>query len=458
MTTTAPSDKSDYVLIKGGVIVTINPADEIIEDGYVLIKADQIISVGKLQDAPPDSAVEEIIDTRNCLIMPGLVNTHTHAAMACFRGLADDLPLKTWLEEYIFPLESRYVNPVFVYQGTLLAGLEMIHSGTTSVCDGYFFEEAAAQAFMNLGLRAVVGKGIVDFPAPDNPDPDLNIENGKKYVGQCPSNSLVTPALFCHSAYTCKPETLQKIKKICQYHSIPFIIHLSETEAETKEIKKRYGTSPIQHLNDLEILDGETIAAHCIWITIDDFPIMQKKRLRVAHCPESTMKLASGVAPVPHFLRLGIPVGLGTDGCASNNNLDMISEMDTAAKVHKLNSKNPAIMDAKTVVRMATIGGAEVLGLQNKVGSLEPGKKADIIILDLKQPHLTPVYNYYSHLVYSASGHDVITVLINGKVIMHNRKVVTVNEKETLAAVEEIGKEIKKEMICQGRKKSGFRA
>jgi len=458
MEITPSSDKSDAILVKGGVIITINPADQIIEDGYVLIKADRIISVGNLQDAPPDNAVEKIIDTRNCLVMPGLVNTHTHAAMAFFRGLADDLPLKTWLEDYIFPAESRYVNPAFVYQGTMLAGLEMIHSGTTSVCDGYFFEEAAAQAFINLGLRAVAGKGIVDFPAPDNPDPGLNLENARKYVREFPSHPLVTPALFCHSAYTCRPETLQHIKEICNYHSIPFIIHLAETEAETKEIQARYGNSPIQHLNNLGILDGNTIAAHCGWMKPDDFRIAQQKRLRVAHCPESNMKLASGVAPVPLFLDFGIPVGLGTDGCASNNNLDMLSEMDTAAKVHKLSNKDPAIMDAKTVVRMATIGGAEVLGLQDRVGSLEPGKKADIIILDLNQPHLTPVYNYYSQLVYSASGHDVITVLSNGKLIMRNRKIVTANEKETLAAAGELGKEIKKEMLRQGRKKSGFRA
>lgn len=445
-TISSQSDKSKYILIKGGVILTLNPAEEIIKEGYVLIEEDRIKSLGKIHDAPPDHIVGEIIDARACLIMPGLVNTHTHAAMACLRGLADDLPLNTWLNEYILPIESRHVNPDFVYQGTLLAGIEMIRSGTTCFCDGYFFEEEAQRAVSTLGLRAILGEGIVDFPTPDVSNPELNLENGKKYLEQSPSNSLITPTLFCHSAYACQPETLKKVHEVCKYYSIPLLFHLAETESEVKEIKDRYGASPVKHLLNVGVLEGETIAAHCVWVSSEELLVLKEKKVRIAHCPESNMKLASGVAPVPELLRLGIPVGLGTDGCASNNNLDMLSEMDTCGKIHKLMGKNPSLMDAKTVVKLATLGGAEVLGLKDKIGSLEPGKQADIIILDWKQPHLTPVYNYYSHLVYSATGHDVRSVIIDGKLVMDNRQVLTVNEEATITAVDEIGEKIKKEI------------
>jgi len=432
------------ILIKGGVVLTINPSEDIFAEGYVLIEGDTIKGIGTITEAPPDESVEKVIDAPDGLIMPGLINTHTHAAMACLRGLADDLPLETWLNDYIFPVEAHYVNPEFVYQGTRLAGIEMIRSGTTCFADGYFFEEEAVRAVSELNLRATLGQGILDFPTPDVPNPDFNLKNGKNYLKRFPASSLITPTLFCHSDYACNPETLQEARRVCNDHGIPLLIHLAETEAETMKMMSRYGVSPVKHLLTLGVLDGETIAAHCVWISPDELPVLKEKKVRVAHCPESNMKLASGVAPVPDFLKLGIPVGLGTDGCASNNNLDLFSEMDTAAKIHKLARKDPSVMDAKTVVKLATIGGAEVLGLYDKIGSLELGKKADIIILDWKQPHLTPVYNYYSHLVYSASGHDVLTVMVDGTVIMDNRQILTVNEKEVISEVEKIGEKIKK--------------
>ena len=433
--------------IKGGVVLTVNSSEDIFPEGYVLIEGDTIKSIGALSEAPPDETVEKVIDARDGLIMPGLINTHTHAAMACLRGLADDLPLETWLNDYIFPVETHYVNPEFVYQGTLLAGLEMIRSGTTCFADGYFFESEAMHAVSRSGLRAVLGQGILDLPTPDISSPDFSVKNGKTYLERFAAGSLITPALFCHSVYTCKPETLQKARDLCNAHKIPLLIHLAETETETREIMSRYGVTPVKHLLNLGVLEGETIAAHCVWISPEEYSTLKEKKIKIAHCPESNMKLASGVAPIPEFLNLGIPVGLGTDGCASNNNLDLFSEMDTAAKIHKLVKKDPSVMDAKTVVKMATIGGAEVLGLKNKTGSLEPDKKADIIILDWKQPHLTPVYNYYSNLVYSASGHDVQTVIVDGTVIMDNRRILTVDEKEVIAEVEKISEEIKKERL-----------
>jgi 5-methylthioadenosine/S-adenosylhomocysteine deaminase len=446
MGTARSSGEATTLLIKGGAVMTMNPSEEIVDHGYVLIEHDRISSVGDVKEIPPDYKAEEIIDAGGCLIMPGLVNTHTHAAMSCLRGLADDLPLKTWLEDYIFPVESRHVNPNFVYQGTLLAGMEMLRSGTTCFCDGYFYEEAAAEAVLKLGLRAILAEGIVDFPTPDVPNPETNIENGKNYLERSPSSPLITSTLFCHSAYTCNPETLKKTHDLCRHYSVPFLIHLAETEEEVQEINKRYGTSPVQHLANVGVLDEGTVAAHCVWVPPPEFPLLKERGAKIAHCPESNMKLGSGVAPVPDFLAHGIPVGIGTDGCASNNDLDLFSEMDTAAKIHKLAARNPAVMDAKAVVKMATVGGAEVLGLHHEIGSLEPGKKADIIILNWRQPHLTPTYNYFSHLVYSATGHDVQSVIVDGKVVMRDRQIVTADENEALDAVEEIGKEIKKGM------------
>jgi 5-methylthioadenosine/S-adenosylhomocysteine deaminase len=443
MSPSAPSTFAD-LLIKGGVVVTMDTAGTLFEEGYVLVRNDRIVAVGEMRMAPPDAAALTVINAQGKLVMPGLINTHTHAAMTCLRGLADDLPLKTWWEEYIFPVESRQVDPKFVYHGTMLAGIEMIKSGTTCFCDGYFFEAEAARAVTELGLRAMLAEGIVDFPTPDVPDPAQNLKNASRYLEEVPAHSRITSTLFCHSAYTCTPRTLQAVSTLCRHHQVPFLLHLAETEAETEDIKRVYGTTPAQHLYDLGAFDHETIAAHCVWVSPEEQRLLKEKRVRVAHCPESNMKLASGVAPVPDLLACGIPVGLGTDGCASNNNLDMFSEMDAAAKVHKLVRKDPSVMDAHTVVRMATIGAAEVLGMQDTIGSLEPGKQADIIILDWRRPHLTPVYNYYSHLVYTASGHDVCSVLVDGKLLMHDRKVLTVDEGEVMAEVNRIGERIKK--------------
>ena len=432
------------ILIKGGVVVTVNAADEIIEDGYVLIEEDRIVRLGEAGDAPPGHGVGKVIDAHGCVVMPGLVNTHTHAAMSCLRGLADDLPLKTWLEQCIFPTESRFVSPDFVYHGTVLAGLEMMRSGTTCFCDGYFFEKEAARATTDLGLRAVLGEGILDVPSPDVADPSKAMDNAKQYLEQTPVNSRIIPTLFCHAAYTCSPETLKKTGDLCYHYGVPLLIHVAETEAEVAEITRTHGNPPLTHLRDVGILNHDAIAVHCVWTNPKEFAEVDKELIRVSHCPESNMKLASGIAPVPDLLEQGVTVGLGTDGCASNNNLDLFSEMDTAAKIHKVVRKDPAVMDARTVLRMATIDGARVLGLDDRIGSLEPGKKADIIILNWNQAHLTPTYNYYSHLVYAASGRDVVSVMVDGRLLMEGGCVLTVNEQDALAAVRTIGREIAK--------------
>ena len=430
------------LLILGGTVLTLDDRDSIIDQGDIAIRGDTIIEVGpNLADTYISS---EVLDAGGKLVMPGLVNAHNHAAMTLFRGLADDLDLMDWLRNHIFPAESRHMNAENVYLGTLLACIEMIRSGTTTVSDGYFFEADAARAVRDCGLRGIMAQGIVDFPCPDVPDPADNLRLAEDFICQWKGESLVKPALFCHSAYTCSPKTIQETRKLAQKHGILFGIHLAETQTEIQEVMRQYGKRPVQHLADLGILDESVMAVHCVWLAPEEIDLLRKFQVKVVHSPESNMKLASGIAPIPDLLQRGITVGLGTDGCASNNDLDLFQEMDTAAKLHKIARLDPTALNARQVVRMATMGGAEVLGLASQIGSLEPGKKADVITLDLQKPHLVPLYNLYSHLVYTLNGADVNSVVVNGKVLMRNRKLLHLEEEQIMERVRELAEAIQR--------------
>jgi 5-methylthioadenosine/S-adenosylhomocysteine deaminase len=369
--------------------------------------------------------------------MPGLVNAHTHAAMSLFRGLADDLPLKTWLENHIFPAEKRWVNEEFVYWGTLLSIAEMIRSGTTTFADGYFFEEQAALAVQQSGMRAFLGQGIMDFPTPDSPSPEETLKRFEAFIQNHSGSSLIHPCLFPHSVYTCSPDLLRRCRDFADRYGIPIIIHLAETKNEVDEVLKNYGETPINHMENLRLLLPSLIACHCVRLTESEMDLLARRGVKVVHNPESNMKLASGVAPIPELLARGVAVGLGTDGCASNNNLDLFQEMDSTAKLHKVHRLDPTLMPAHVVLEMATLGGGKVLGMEKEIGSLEMGKKADIIILDLHRPHLQPIYNIVSNLVYSATGADVRDVIIDGKLVMQDRKLLTIDEETLLQKVEE---------------------
>jgi 5-methylthioadenosine/S-adenosylhomocysteine deaminase len=428
--------------ISGGTLLTMSAKMEIIEDAVVGVKDGRITLVGKNRPV----AAQKIIDARGCLVLPGLVNTHTHLPMVCFRGLADDLPLMEWLTRHIFPMEARFVNKDMVYHGSLLAMAEMILSGTTTFCDGYFFENRIAEATKACGMRAVLSQGFADFATPDNPKFEKIMESADRFVKRwLPCAPMITPAFFCHSPYTCSPETLVNVKHAAREAGILYLIHLLENKDEMDTIEKRYGRKPVPHLLHLGVLDAQTIAVHCNWLSPEDLAIFADLGVRVSHNPVSSMKLASGVAPVPQMLKAGIAVGLGTDGAASNNDLDMFREMDAAAKIHKVTALDPTVMSAETVVKMATIGGARVLGLENLIGSIETGKQADIILVDMNQPHLTPLYNPYSQLVYAARGSDVITSIINGKIVMENRRLLTINLPQTMDQVRKIADHIRAE-------------
>lgn len=390
------------------------------EEAGVAVRGDRLVAIGQAGDLEKRYQAREIFRFPHHLIMPGLINAHTHAAMTLFRGLADDLPLMDWLQGYIFPAEKKLSNEL-VFDGTKLACLEMMLGGITTFVDMYLFEQAVARATEEAGLRAIVGEVLYDFPSPNYGPIEEGFNYTEELIRQWQNHPLIYPAVEPHSPYTCSPELLQKSKRIAEKYNVPFIIHLSETQQEVQIIKERYGKTPVEHLHSLGVLDHQVLADHCVWLTKRDMDLLQEKGARVVHMPESNMKLASGVAPIPELLKRQIPVGLGTDGCASNNNLDLFQEMDMAAKLHKVFSEDPTVMKAEQVVEMATIGGAKALGLDQEIGSLEEGKKADFIVLDLHKPHLVPMYNIFSHLVYTVHSGDVDSVWVNGRCLVHQR-------------------------------------
>ncbi len=419
----------------------MDPHGTQIPDGAVAVKKDRIIWIGPMDDFSSEN-VPKIINARGGIIMPGLINAHTHAAMTCFRGLADDLPLMTWLNDHVFPAEAT-LDQEKVFSGALLACAEMILSGTTCFTDMYLFEDAVARAAKQAGIRAVVGEVLYDFPSPNYG----TIENGFEYtemlIDKWQRDPIINIAVEPHSPYLCSPDLLQKAANISWNHGIPLIIHLSETEREVRNIQRRYGKTPVNHLANLEILCPNLLAAHCVALTEEEIDLLARFDVKVVHNPQSNMKLASGIAPVPALMEKGVCVALGTDGCASNNDLDMFSEMDTAAKLHKVNTKDPTVLDAATVLRMATIESARALGLSQITGSLETGKKADIITINTSKPHLTPMYHPESHLVYAARASDVDTVIINGEVIAENGKLLKADIEQIMEKVRTIAMEIR---------------
>jgi 5-methylthioadenosine/S-adenosylhomocysteine deaminase len=432
------------LVIHNGTIVTVNPSFDVISNGIICIKAGKLERVEAMADSNQLPEGQERIDAQDGIIMPGLVNTHIHLPMTLFRGLADDLPLDVWLNEHIFPAERAYINPESVRWGALLGCAEMILSGTTTCCDGYFYEDQVAEAAQISGMRGVLAQGIIDFPAPGVPDPHENIKTATTYAVKWANQlSLISPSIFCHSTYTCSAETLQKAKNVCAENGLLFQIHAAETKKEWHEIQTAHQSSPIGYLDRLGILDENTLLVHCVWLSDEDIEIISDRRACVSHNPESNAKLASGIAPVPKLVKAHITVGLGTDGCASNNNLDLFQEMDLAAKIHKAETFDPTIMDARTIVEMATIGGARAIGLDKTIGSLETGKHADLIIIDTQSPHWVPMYHPESHIVYAAKSSDVCDVIVNGRILVRNRRLLSMDLEEIMFKVEELSKDIK---------------
>ena len=409
---------TDDILIHNGLLLTMEEGLPVIQKGAVLIQGTKICDFGPQKDVDirhGNIPAGNRIDAKGGIVMPGLVNCHTHVPMSMFRGLADDLPLDVWLNEHIFPAEATQINPDSVWEWSRHSAREMLLAGTTTCCDGYFFEAEVAKAMVESGMRAVLGQGVIDFPAPGVPLPGKNIQAAKEFVNQIQAlSSRITPSIFCHSPYTCSKKTLVAAKQAAEDAGILFQIHVAETKNEIHMVKGLEKRSVIAFLDDLGLLNQRTLLVHSVWINDGDIEIIQKRGAGVAHCPESNMKLASGIAPVPRLLEAGIVVGLGTDGCASNNDHDLFSEMDMAAKLHKVACMDPYVMDARTCLKMATIEGARAIGLDRHIGSIERGKRADIIIVDVNKPHMVPLYDPFSSLVYSAKSSDVSLVMVDG--------------------------------------------
>ncbi len=431
-------------VIHNGTLVTVDDRMRIVDNGWIGIHEGVIRAVESTAPGSPPPRAKIAIDAAGGIVMPGLVNTHTHLPMTLFRGLADDLPLIDWLEKHIFPAEARFIDPETVRWGTLLACAEMLLSGTTCCCGGYFHEDAVARAVAETGLRAVLAQGVIDFPAPGVPDPARNIAHARDYAERWKGRSrLITPSVFCHAPYTCSDGTLLAAKAAADDMGLIFQVHVAETRFERDRSIKEKGLSPVAHLDRLGILDHRTLLAHCVWVDDADIATINRRGCAVSHCPESNMKLASGIAPVTAMQSSGITVSLGTDGCASNNNLDLFGEMGTAAKLHKVATFDPTAMNAASVLNMATIDGARAIGLADRIGSLEVGKQADIVILDTRAPHLTPMYHPESHIVYAAGGADVRHVLVAGRQVVRDRRLLTIDIGEVIDRVNAIAQEIR---------------
>jgi 5-methylthioadenosine/S-adenosylhomocysteine deaminase len=432
----AARDQADLV-ISGGTVVTMDAQKRVIEDGAIAVRGDSIVAVGPRTQIEAHFDAAKLIDGRGTLVLPGLINGHAHVAMSLFRGIADDLALDDWLQKYIFPAEARNVTADFVTWGTRLGILEMLRGGTTTYADMYYFEDAVARATKEAGMRGVLGETIIDFPAPDNKTVAQAFEYTQDYLQHWKGDALITPAVAPHSIYTCSEKTLQDSAALARRNGVPILIHIAEAPFELQQSREKHGATPVAYLARIGLLGGDVVGAHCIWVNAADIATLAHFHVGCMNNPSSNMKTAAGVMPVVDMLAAGEPVGLATDGAASNNDQDLFEEMNLAAKLQKITRMDARALPAVQVVEMATIGGARALHLDKQIGSLEEGKKADLIVIDTSVPHATPMYNIYSALVYALKAADVRTVIIGGKLVMEDRRVLTLNEPLILSKGEE---------------------
>ena len=436
------ADPADLV-ISAGHVVTMDASRRIIENGAVAIQGVRIAAVGTRAEIDKRFQPKSRIDSPDAILIPGLINTHTHAPMSLFRGIADDMRLQDWLEKFIFPAEAKNVNPEFVRWGTRLACAEMLLSGTTTYTDMYYFEEVIAETTKECGMRGVLGQTIIGFPVPDAKTPADGLKRAEAFLKRFGKDDLIAPAVAPHAVYTNSDETLKAARALASKYNSPFVIHLSETRRENEELLAKRQMTPTKLLDSLGALNGRTVAAHGVWIDDEDMRILKQRGVGVSHCPSSNTKLASGIAPVLQYLASGISLGLVTDGTAgSNNDLNMFEEMDLAAKLQKVHAMDPVALPALQAFEMATIGGARVLGMEKEIGSLEKGKRADIVMIGTDVPHAAPMYSVYSQLVYALKGSDVRTVVVNGRIVVKDRQALTVNVPQVLTKASEYRKTI----------------
>jgi 5-methylthioadenosine/S-adenosylhomocysteine deaminase len=435
------------IFISGGTVITMDAEFRVIEDGGVAIEGDSISAVGKRADLERKARGAKTIDARGTLVLPGMINGHAHAAMSLFRGVAEDHSLDDWLQRYIFPAEARNVTEDFVFWGTRLGVLEMLRGGVTTYADMYYFEDVVARVTKEAGMRGVLGETILDFPAPDHKTPAAALAYTQKYIERWKGDPLITPAVAPHSIYTLSTETLKSAAALARSNGVPILMHIAEAPFESERSRAQHGGSPVNYLERIGFLDADVIGAHCVWVDAPDIATLLRRGVGTVHNPSSNMKLASGVMPVVDLLTAGVPVGLATDSAASNNNQDLFQEMNVAAKLQKVTRMDPRALPARQVVEMATIGGARALHLDKQIGSLEAGKQADVVLIGTGATHSTPMYNVYSQLVYALNAHDVLTVVIAGKVVMEVRVMMTMDKPAILAKAHEYQRKVAASLV-----------
>jgi 5-methylthioadenosine/S-adenosylhomocysteine deaminase len=431
------------LIITGGTVITEDASRRIIENGAVVINNDVIVAVDTSAAIAGKYDAKETIDATGQIVMPGLINTHGHAAMVLYRGLGSDLALMDWLTKYIFPAEAKTVSPEMVKAGTRLAALEMIASGTTTFTDMYYFEHDVATAVRESGMRAVLGESVIKFPVADAATPEIGLANAEKFIETWKNDSLITPAVAPHAPYTLEPDTLKAVRALANKYNVPMLIHLAETQDEMKQIGDRFHMSPTKYLESIGVWSGKSVAAHAVWVNDEDMTILAKRGVGLAHNPESNMKLASGVAPVQQWIDHGVHAGLGTDGAASNNDLDMFEAIRQASFLHKLTSKDPRAMPASLAIELATRRGAEALGMGDRIGSLEVGKQADVITISLASARQTPMFEPLGQIAFVTHGDDVTNTIVAGRVLMRNRKVLTLNSADVIRDARVMAEKVK---------------
>ena len=444
---TAAKKQHADLLVTGGTLVTMDGDRRVLEDGAIAVQGDVIAAIGPRTDIEKQFTAAQRIDARGKLILPGLINGHTHAPMTLLRGLKDDVTLDVWLQKYIFPAEAKNVNEDFVRWGTRLAALEMIRGGTTTFADMYYFEDAVAEEVKAAGMRGVLGETVLDFPVPDSKSPAQTFAYTEKFLLRWKGDALIRAAVAPHSIYTCSEKTLRDAAALARKYGAPILIHVAEIKKELDESRAKHSMTPVAWLDSLHVLGPDVLAAHCVWVDADDRKLLAQRDVGCVHNPSSNMMLASGVAPVPELRAAGVRVGLGTDGPAgSNNDLDLMEEMDLAAKLQKISKMDPQALGARAALEMATIDGARALHMEKQIGSLETGKKADFIVLTLNAPNAVPIYDVYSQIVYALKASDVETVVIGGRVVMRDRRVLTLKEEEILPKAREYGKKVRESL------------
>ncbi|HSC08393.1 MAG TPA: amidohydrolase [Steroidobacteraceae bacterium] len=436
------------LIVRGDYVVTMEGNAEPVKEGAVVVDAGMIVAVGRYEELNSRYHAREVIDGAGRVVLPGLINGHTHAAMTLLRGIADDRELIDWLNNYIFPTERRFVDAEFVRVGTELACWEMIRGGTTTFVDMYYFPESVARAIESCGLRVLVGPSVIDQKSPDATNAAESLALASDFVTRWKGkNNRIVPIIAAHAIYTLKPEQLVATRAKALELGVPISIHISESKFEVDYSQKNYGTTPVKELEKLDFFSGPTIGAHLVWPTADEIPILARRHVGVIHNPTSNMKISSGVSPVTQMLKEGVAVGLGTDGPATNNDLDMWEEMRLAAFLQKVSTMDPQVIPARTALNMATLGGAQAIGLDKEIGALTAGRRADLIQVSLSDLHFTPMYDVISHLIYVADEQDVTTVVVDGKVIKRDGKVLTVDEVRVRKEAEAIAARIRAEVI-----------